>query len=66
VITAAWGVGYIVEVAARLAIVETTTTGIALVLSKVVPYACALGLSVWTLAYGEHEKRKAERLAASA
>jgi hypothetical protein len=47
-------------------IVETTTTGLALVLSKVVPYVCALGLSVWTLAFGEHEKRKAERLAASA
>jgi hypothetical protein len=28
-----------------------------------VPYVFALGLSVWTLGYGEHEKRKAERLA---
>jgi hypothetical protein len=66
VITAAWGVGYLVEAAARLAVVETTSTGIALVFSKLVPYVCALGLSIWTLAYGEHEKKKAERLASGA
>jgi hypothetical protein len=65
-ITAAWGVGYLVEVAARLVVVETTSTGIALVFSRVVPYVCALGLSVWTLVYGEHEKKKAELLAESA
>jgi hypothetical protein len=52
-------------VAARLVVVKTTSTGIALLFSKLVPYACALGLSIWTVAYGEHEKRKAERLAAS-
>jgi hypothetical protein len=28
------------------------------------PYAFAVCLSVWTLFYGEHEKKKAERLAA--
>jgi len=47
----------------RLVIVETTSTGIALICSKLVPYACAVLLSGWTLAYGEHEKKKAERLA---
>jgi len=65
VITAAWGVAYLVEVAARLVVVETTSTGIALLFSKLVPYAFALGLSVWTLVYGEHEKKKAEQLAAA-
>jgi len=44
--------------------VAQTSTGIALICSKLVPYAFALGLSGWTLAYGEHEKKKAERLAA--
>jgi hypothetical protein len=63
VITAAWGVAYLIEVAARLVVVETTSTGIALLFSKLVPYAFALGLSVWTLVYGEHEKKKAEQLA---
>ena len=45
---------------------ELTSTGIALLFSKLVPYAFALGLSVWTLVYGEHEKKKAEQLAAAA
>ena len=64
VITAAWGVAYLVEVAARLVVVEITSTGMALLFSKVVPYICAVLLSIWTLAYGEHEKKKAEQLAA--
>ena len=63
-ITVAWGVGYLVEAGIRVAIVAQTSTGIALICSKLVPYAFALGLSGWTLAYGEHEKKKAERLAA--
>jgi hypothetical protein len=66
VITAAWGVAYLIEVAARLAVVETASTGIALLFSKLVPYVFALGLSLWTLGYGEHEKKKAEQLAAAA
>jgi hypothetical protein len=63
VITVAWGTGYLVEAAIRVAIVVTTSTGIALVCSKLIPYVFAVGLSAWTLVYGEHEKRKAERLA---
>jgi hypothetical protein len=66
VITAAWGVAYLIEVAARLVVVETTSTGIALLFSKLIPYVFAFALSGWTLSYGEHEKRKAERLAADA
>ena len=66
VITAAWGVAYLIEVAVRLVVVEITSTGIALLFSKLVPYAFAVGLSVWTLGYGEHEKKKAEQLAAAA
>jgi len=42
------------------------STVAALVISGIFPALGALGLAVWTLAYGEHEKRKAERLAASA
>jgi hypothetical protein len=66
VITAAWGVAYLFEVAARLIVVETTSTGIALLFSKLLPYVVAIGLSIWTLVYGEHEKKKAEHLAAAA
>jgi hypothetical protein len=46
-------------------VVEITSTGIALLFSKLVPYVFAFGLSLWTLGYGEHEKKKAEHLAAA-
>ena len=65
IITVAWGIGYLAEAAIRVAIVATTSTGIALVCSKLIPYAFALVLSVWTLVYGEHEKKKAERFASA-
>lgn len=64
-LTVAWGAGYLVEAAIRVAIVVTTSTGIALVCSKLIPYAFAVVLSAWTLVYGEHEKKKAERLASA-
>jgi hypothetical protein len=65
VITLAWGVAYLIEVAVRLVVVEITSTGIALVFSKVVPYLFAVCLAGWTVAYAEHERRKGERLAAA-
>jgi hypothetical protein len=61
VITAAWGIAYLIEVGVRLVVIESTSTGIALLFSKLIPYVCAFALSLWTLAYGEHEKKKAER-----
>jgi len=64
VITVAWGIGYLVESAIRVVVVAIVSTGFALVFSKLIPYAFAICLSIWTLLYGEHEKRKAERLAA--
>ena len=42
VITMAWGVGYLIEVAVRLVVIELTSTGMALLFSKLVPYAFAL------------------------
>jgi hypothetical protein len=61
VITAAWGIAYLMEVGVRLVVIESTSTGIALLFSKLIPYVCAFALSLWTLGYGEHEKKKAER-----
>jgi hypothetical protein len=61
IITAAWGVAYLIEATARIVIAETTSTGIALLASKLMPYAFATALSAWTFGYGEHERRKAER-----
>jgi hypothetical protein len=45
--------------------VVTTSTGIALVCSKLIPYVFAVVLSAWTLVYGEHEKKKAGRRASA-
>jgi hypothetical protein len=66
VITVTWGVAYLVEVAARLVVVALTSTGPALFFSKLVPYACAICLSIWTLIYGEREKNKAAAAAGDA
>jgi hypothetical protein len=65
IITVVWGVGYLIEAGLRVAVAETAPTGIALVCSKVAPYIFAVTLSAWTLVYGERERRKAERLAAT-
>lgn len=66
IITVVWGVGYLIEAGLRMAIAETASTGIALVCSKVAPYVFAVTLAVWTMVYGEREKRRAERAAAAA
>jgi hypothetical protein len=66
VVTVVWGVGYLAEAAARVAIVQDTSAGTALATSKVLPYAVAAVLIAWTLGYGQYRKRKGERLAAAA
>jgi hypothetical protein len=64
--TVVWGVAYLAEAAARVIIVETTSTGTALAVSKVMPYAVAAALIGWMIAYGRQAKRRGERLAAAA
>jgi hypothetical protein len=59
VVTAAWGAGYLVEAAVRVAIVEHTSTGTALIASKVLPYVSAAILAGWTAAYARYQWRKA-------
>lgn len=58
-ITVVWGICYLVEAALRLVVAEITSTGIALVFSKVAPYTFAAVLIVWTLLYGERRKKLA-------
>lgn len=65
VMTAVWGVGYLVEAAVRVVIVEHTLTGTALASSKITPYIFAAILSAWTALYGIRQRRKGERLAAA-
>ena len=64
--TVVWGVTYLAEAAARVAIVETTSTGTALAVSKVMPYAVAGLLVLWMIIYGRHTRRQGERIAAQA
>ena len=64
--TVVWGVAYLAEAAARIVIVETTSTGTALAVSKVMPYAVAGRPGPWMTLYGRHARRQGERLAAAA
>jgi hypothetical protein len=66
VITIVWGVAYLAEAAARVVIVELTSTGTALAISKVMPYVVAGLLFAWTFGYGRWSKRRGERAAAEA
>jgi hypothetical protein len=63
VITATWGVGFLCEAALRVVIVDNTSTGTALAISKVMPFLFAALLSTWTIAYGTRHKKKGERMA---
>lgn len=66
VVTVVWGVAYLLEAAARVVIVEFTSTGTALGISKVMPYVIAGVLAAWNVAYGRQARRKGERLGAEA
>ena len=66
VFTVVWGVTYLAEAAARIVIVETTSTGTALAVSKVMPYAVGGLLALWMVFYGRRARRQGERLAAQA
>ncbi len=61
VMTTVWGIGFLAEAAARVVIVELTSTGTALVISKVMPYVVAGALAAWTVGYGNLQRRRGER-----
>lgn len=60
-ITAVWGTGFLIEAALRVVIVENTSTGTALAVSKVTPFVFAAVLTVWTVGYGAYQKKMGER-----
>ena len=64
--TVVWGVAYLAEAAARVIIVETTSTSTALTVSKVMPYVVGAGIIAWMIAHGRRARREGERLAAEA
>jgi hypothetical protein len=66
VITVVWGVGFLVEAAVRVVIVQNTSTGTALASSKAMPFLWAAILATWTAAYGTRQKRKGQPVAPAA
>jgi hypothetical protein len=53
-------VAYLAEAAARIVIVETTSTGAALGISKAMPFVIAGLLVGWMAIYGRRAKRRGE------
>jgi hypothetical protein len=66
IITAVWGVGFLLEAVLRVIIIYNTSTGTALASSKVTPFVFTAIFSAWTVAYGTRQKKKGERMAAAA
>jgi hypothetical protein len=61
VITAIWGVGFLVEAAALVVIIYNTSTGTALTMNKVLPWVVTGLLLAWTMTYGAVQRKKTER-----
>ncbi|MDR2984582.1 MAG: hypothetical protein LBV34_07045 [Nocardiopsaceae bacterium] len=61
-ITIVWGIGFLVEAAVRVFIIEKFSSGTALAISKGAPFVFLGILSAWTVAYGAHQKKKSERM----
>ena len=66
VITAVWGVGFLLEAALRVVIVYNTSTSTALSLSKVTPYIWVGIFVAWTVGYGKYQEKKGRRIMAAA
>ncbi len=66
VITAVWGVGFLLEAALRVAIVYNAPPGTALSLSKVTPYIWVGIFTAWTVVYGRYQGKKGQRMMAAA
>ncbi|HEY2505700.1 MAG TPA: VC0807 family protein [Streptosporangiaceae bacterium] len=66
VLSIVWGLGFVAEAAVRVVIVELTSTGTALAISKVLPFVVAGLLAAWTFGYGNLSRRRGERRAAQA
>jgi hypothetical protein len=61
VMTVVWGVAYLAEAAVRILIIELTSAGTALTISKFMPFVVAALLVAWMNIYGQRARRKGER-----
>jgi hypothetical protein len=62
VITAVWGIGFVLEAALKVIIVYGTSAGTALALTNVTPYIWAGFLMAWTIAYGRYQGKKGRQI----
>jgi hypothetical protein len=58
--TAVWGLAFLARATARIVIVESTSTGAALGISKVMSYAVAGALIAWNISYGRRARTRGE------
>jgi hypothetical protein len=66
VITAVWGMAFLIEAGLRVVVVYTTSTGTAMAISTATPFIWFGVLSAWTVGYGTWQRKKGERHAAAA
>ncbi len=66
VTTLVWGVAFLAEAGARIVIVESTSTGTALGISKLMRYAVAGVLIAWNIAYARRARLRGEAKGAAA
>jgi uncharacterized membrane protein len=64
--TAVWGGAFLAEAVARIVIVESTSTGAALGISKAMSYVVLTILIAWNIAYGRRARRRGEARGAAA
>lgn len=58
VMTAVWGIGFVVQAAINVAIIEASSTEKAFLINKVLPYVFVGVLGGWTALYGLRAKRR--------
>jgi intracellular septation protein A len=66
VLTVVWGVGFVLQAAINVAIIEATSTQKAFLINKVLPYVFIAVLGAWTALYSLRSKRRGEAAAARA
>lgn len=60
VMTVVWGIGFVVQAAINVAIIEATSTQKAFFINKILPYLFLGVLGAWTAFYGLRAKRRGE------
>jgi len=51
-VTLVWGLAFVLEAAAKVIVIETSSTGFALTFTRIAPYPLVGTLLIWTMAWG--------------